>query len=720
MQTMNKVKKSLAGLAVSSLALGAGAGVTVTTNDTVVTVTGSGELYEAFLAPDVTSVVFDMSGALKYFPSVASTYAGGTTIKSNQFYVNRNDALGSGPVAVGTADDASLMVRDCEVVIPNKVVFPRSNSYAVGFGDSVGRLTLKSVGTAGSQYHTVRLGRIYQGDVGRVTLSLTDADSEPVSQYIFQGALKMTLDGGTIKARSDAKAPFFSQATDPADITVTLNGVAFDSPASTQLKPGQPMKFLSAILTNVVETCAPANPGFEQGKTAWTFTKMPGGENDSDVKTTPCAWDGNGAYPPIGSKYAMVRQGVKLSTTVDVPSDGLWRIVFYRGGRPEGYSVDISLDVALDDATTHYPTVSELSFTQYKTPPVAIKAGSHTISFTTSNGGTGHSLNIDEVGLERVEIVDTCGTLGKTGAGSLVLAGQSLAKVPVNVTAGTLDLTDCTLSSATVAVAKDATLRLRDLDVAQDARLDIASGAQLTITGFVDENLVANGNFEADGVQDYSSGIHPKNWTFRQDGANDGWGLQKNGGTLSPTGPTSPDGSCTVYLREKETIYQTVSVSEAGTYRLSFLAADRKFGTSNKVPFWASVDDVKKLEVVARASYADYTSYTVNVELQAGDHTIAFSTGINGNGTLGNIVFFDDVRLMRICSELPKIAGRVDLVSGSVLNLDYDGKCEIPVLYVDGKQIVGGPAALTKAGVTVVGTGNVKVGPDKGLIVVVR
>lgn len=229
---------------VGAVTFSVNAAVSVVTNDTVVSVNGSGELNEAFLAPFVTSVVFASSPMIQYYPSAPSTYAGGTEVANGQLYVGRDDALGSGPISLGTEGDAALMVRDREVTVPNRVDFVRSGAYAVGFGDAIGSLTLKSIGTGGSTYHTVRLGRNAAGNVGRVTLSLTEEDSEPISQFMLQGALKLTLDGGTIKARSDAKAPFFNLSTsDPADITVTAAGVTFESPEGTTLRPGQPLKF---------------------------------------------------------------------------------------------------------------------------------------------------------------------------------------------------------------------------------------------------------------------------------------------------------------------------------------------------------------------------------------------------------------------------------------------------------------------------------------------
>lgn len=255
---------------------------------------------------------------------MASTYDGGSEITKGQLTIDRGDAFGTGPVTVGTTGMAALMVRNRDVTIPNKVVFNRSDAYAVGFGDTLGSLTLKSIGTGSSLYKTVRLGREGAGSVGRVTLSLTDPDSEAVRQFGLQGAVRLRLDGGTVKARADAENPFFRVVTagDAADITVAANGVAFDVPADSTLELGQPLAFESAVATNVVGACAPENASFEDGLTGgWMYTTLVGGEDGSGIKQTPCPWDGNGEFKPHGGKFAMVRQGVRLSTAVPEDCD---------------------------------------------------------------------------------------------------------------------------------------------------------------------------------------------------------------------------------------------------------------------------------------------------------------------------------------------------------------------------------------------------------------
>ncbi len=605
-------------------------------------------------------------------------------------------------MTIGTTGMAALMARDRDVTIPNKVVFNRSDAYAVGFGNTLGSLTLKSIGTGNSLYRTVRLGREGAGSVGRVTLSLTDPESEAVRQFGLQGAVQLRLDGGTIRACADAEKPFFRVVTsgDAADIIVAANGVTVEVPADSTLEFGQPLSFESAVVTNVVGTCVPENASFEDGLTGgWTYTTLVGGETDSGIKQTPCAWDGQGTYKPDGSKFAMVRQGVRLSTVVSVPEDGLWRVVFWRGGRPGGYSVDIGLTVSVGDGKTSFPASSVCDFVECRTQPILLAAGTHTLSFETTNGGSGHSLNIDNVSLERVELDPLRGQIVKTGAGTLSFDEYGFGGGVVSVESGTLDL--------------------RGQSLGDSATVDVAEGATLTLSAF-GMNAVTNGGFEADGAKDFASQAKPRNWTLKT-GSSEDWGLQSNGGTLSSNGPQTPQGSTTVFLRENVAIGQRITASVAGTYRFSFLAADRKFETSHKVPVGVSVDGVEMIAVDARSAYADFTRYTVDVELSAGEHDIAFTTGQAGSGvTWGNIVFIDDVSIRHIRDTDLEVGCDIRLATGATLELDAFGKVSVGNLFVDGVRFRGGRAALVRTGVSVTGAGRLWAGESAGMAITIR
>ena len=739
---------SLFAAAVAAFSLPSGADISVTTNGTVVTVAGAGELHEAFLAPDVTAVIFDGGSdkQIKYFPAAASTYTGGTKIAGGQLFVSRGDSLGSGSVEIGTTTEAALMAKDCEVMIPNKVEFARSGSYAVGFGDSVGRLTLKALGTKGSQYHTVRLGRAIAGNVGRVTLSLTDEASDPVSRYILQGNMKLTLDGGTIKARQDATIPFFALASAAtAEITVTTNGVTFDAVSGATLQPGQPMTFQAAREMLVRETCYPENWDFEDNTTGspWVFTCY-GVNRESSVKTSPTAWDGQGAYPPHEKRYAMLRKQTVLSTDVNVPSEGMWRVSFLRGCR-SGFSSGMTLSVIVDGVTnTTFAAISgsyDCNFTNLVSEPVPLAAGSHTIAFDVYGAGEStYSLNIDAVTLERVETLSIYGTVKKTGEGQVILSGQDLIGVPVVAEAGTLTLNGTTLQNGTVTVKSGAVVEIEDTTVgehinvvaggtnvwrnsmlSENTAISVAAGGVLCLTDF-GANIVANGSFEQNGPQTYAPGTIPTGWTWTREEnlgtINDNGGMQGDGGTLSASGPYTPAGSVTAFLREACSFKQQISCTAAGKYRVSLLAADRKGDYhSERVPIYVKVGDDVVLTIPARESCADYTRYSVDVDLAAGNYELKILTGKAATPALGSIVFVDDVRVCKIEPLGALENGEIRFASGAEINLDLVDGLDVKKVFVNGVQIRGGNATLRNAGVIVTGSGKIQAGSRRGIAI---
>lgn len=742
-----------AGLTVVAVALSGFAieNFEITTNDTVVTVrcTGGSQpiLTVPFFKEDVSKVIFDAGKYFKYNPTEPSTYEGGTEILQGQFYPLRGDAFGTGPVIVGSTADGSLMVQGVDLTIPNKIVFPRSNDYAVGFddGSKLGSLTVKSLSAEGSQNKTVRFGRTGKGGVGRVTLSLTDPDSDAVSQYILSGALQLKLDGGTIKARADAKNPFFTLSTaDDPDITVTTQGVTFDNPAGSTLVLGQPLKFASVDDITVLDTYLPTNPGFEEGAVGWTFTQNPS-DPGSGVLTSPNHWDGQGANPPDGNNFAMLREGASVSTTVDLPDDGLWRVVFKRGGRAGGYSADVTVMVKVDDEVVGtIPKPDVMDFVEFVTPSVSLPQGEHSLTFVAGTATSSHSINIDSVRLERVSVEIVRGTLGKTGEGTLAFDGDDFTHVPIAVNEGTLALKNMTLTDNAVTVAGGATLDLsavtaaagttvsvaedglaiaRQATFGEESVVTVAAGGTVTLSEF-SPNSVVNGDFEADGKKTYSSRVQPKGWLFSRDEelkSNGDCGLMGNPDpSLSSSGPLSPNGDCAVYLRERQSFFQTNVVPVAGTYRLSFLAADRRYESSQKVPFYAAVDGVVKLAQGERTAASDFVRYTVDVELAAGAHEIRLGTG-KANDAQGNMVFFDDVSFRRVNPFAETaFAGEVWMASGSTLDLDLVGELTIKDFFVDGVKVNGRRSAIERAGVTVTGNGSIRVGDKLGMLLIFR
>ena len=729
----------------------------VETNGTVVTVTpqvSSGTTFsDTFLAPAVSKAIFSTEKyQYSYAPSGVPTYAGGTELLGGQMHVRRGDIFGSGNVVLGAANKAALMANGADVTITNKVVFNHSNSYAMGYNDG-GMITLKSVGTKVDGLRTIRLGRENAGAVSKAVLSLTDPSSEALNRINLQGACVLSLDGGTIKVLSTVNNPFFNVSTagDLADISVTTNGVTFDVPANAVLYPGQPLKFPSEFpeiqQSDILETARPENWDFE-GSGGWTFTCY--GDTSSGIKTSPTHWDGQGAYPPNNKCYAMLRKNTVLSTSMEIATEGFWRVSFLRGRRPPdassgvGYSGGMAMHVIVDGVTNEtFGAVSwpyESSFTNLKTTPFKMVPGSHTIAFEVfdvGNNPTTYSLNVDAVELERVGVSPVCGTLAKSGDGCMVLTGQDLAGVPVVVADGTLLLDNVTLGDDTVAVLSGATVEienaeidgavnvsdggtnvLRNVAFTETAVVSVAAGGVLNLSDF-GTNLVINGSFEQDGPKTYAAGTIPTGWKWILEenlgSINDNGGLQGNGGTLSSSGPYTPADSVTAFLREACSFIQTNNCITAGRYRVSLLTADRKHGHSEQVPIYVKIDGETVITVPARESYSDYVRHFADVELAVGKHEIKIQTGKANTPALGNIVFVDDVRV-RLIEPLGAInVGEIRLAAGAELNLDLVNCVDVANVWVNGVKVRGGNAALTRAGVIITDSGKIQAGARRGI-----
>ena len=739
---------------------------TVTTNGTVVNVTQSvdlGTVYtETYHAPEITKVMLVANKPFTYAPTGVPTYTDGTLIWG-QVRVRRGDVFGSGDIALQiTSASALLAAEGYDVTVTNKLIFSGSAPYATSLDSSY--LTLKSVGTPADTFRQITLGRVSSGAISRITLALTEPASEAVNRINLQGACELTLDGGVIKALPTALSPFFHVLTagDTADITVTANGVTFDIPAGATVDPGQPLKFPSPV--RVLETYLPVNHDFETTpNTNWTYTHG-GADSDSKILTPPTHWDGQGTYPPPnGPHYAMIRQLATLSTPISVPNDGLWRVAFLRGGRP-GYSYGMTLDIKIDGETMYtfpartadYPN----NFKEVASEPFPLTAGAHTLTFALgSSGALSRSINVDDVRLERVEPTGIRSTVAKTGAGTLTLTGQDMTAVLLAAEGGTLKIAGGTaLAAGTVAIQSGATAEIADSAVAgavtvaaggtnilhnvslpTNGTVTVAAGGVLQLTDF-NANLVANGSFEDNGPQTYNNNITPSKWKWTQEcrltiqegdkttTVNGDGGLQGNGGVLSASGPHTPAGTVTTYLREETSYSQTITVPAAGTYRVSLLAGDRRYEHSEQVPVSVlltnATQQITVLTIPPRASYSDFVRYAADVALTPGEYTLKLYAGATPSPFVGNLVLVDDVRVRRIEPRSDMTGGgEVHLAAGAELNLDLlapEDVVAVGKVFVDGTAVRGSNAALTRAGVLVTGEGTIQAGPPRGLVFGIR
>ena len=132
-----RVHSKVVSTAMALVSFAACADYTVTTNEgAVVFVNNSSErakVTDSYLASDgIDSLSFNStnSGGFDFMPTQPSTYTGGTTIVEGQLYIYRDGALVPGPVTIN--DGSSLIVRGCDIVFDDKVIF--GESYIAGFG----------------------------------------------------------------------------------------------------------------------------------------------------------------------------------------------------------------------------------------------------------------------------------------------------------------------------------------------------------------------------------------------------------------------------------------------------------------------------------------------------------------------------------------------------------------------------------------------------------
>ena len=122
-----------------------------------------------------------------------------------------------------------------------------------------------------------------------------------------------------------------------------------------------------------------------------------------------------------------------------------------------------------------------------------------------------------------------------------------------------------------------------------------------------------------------------------------GGGVAGNGSAFTSGNPNAPDGTQVGFLQAGSSFSQVVAGMAAGTYEITFDAAQRgNFGVSQQ-NVQVLVDGVVVDALTpAGTSYATYTTNTFTVS--AGSHTIAFQ----GLGTVNDTAFIDNVQLSQV------------------------------------------------------------------------
>ena len=319
--------------------------------------------------------------------------------------------------------------------------------------------------------------------------------------------------------------------------------------------------------------------------------------------------------------------------------------------------------------------------------------------------------------------------MAKTGDGRLRM--ESMTCNPGAVFAvedGSLALS-CNSFGATANVADGATLEMLP-SLLSGSTVNVASGGTLAVAD-VGDNLVENGDFEADAISGYSA-MNPSGWTrsLTDDTGTynnlNGDGVQKAGSALSENGPSSAEewGPRTAYMRNYTKLEQAITIPETGLYRVSFAQSVRKdtydgqyishrMRTSMKI----GGDEVLAVGPFDEANY-DYTRFSAVVALEAGDTVLSFDTTGTEVKRNGAMLFIDDVRVERFGAADDISNGSVNLASGAVLSLSNENRMRVRNFFVDGNAVTGGKSAIEAAGVTVVGSGRIVVGAPAGMTII--
>lgn len=710
---------STAALAAAGFSMSPAAGVTVTTNGTDVTVVNTIDesLDLAFHAPEVETVTYDPGHILTLTSPMPSTYAGGTTIRGNYgnaalVQINGCDGVfGTGDVTL--VGPAGLYARSSAVAVTNRINVTATS--LVGSFDSVARLTLFNVGFSDETYD-LRIGRANQTPT-YMALSLTE-ESDAMWGISCKGALGLTLDGGLIKMSESAHTPFFNlEYPSLSSLTVSTNGTAFSVPGGIRASLGLPLATETVRSATVWETRYPQSHDFESGTTGWGCVLGTGTELGLR-RSNGSPFDGEGYGTPDGTYYMMLRCGNVLTQVVENVSAGLWRLRFLCGCRKgtDGPYSPQPVDVTIGGTTVlQIRESARFPFTEYETEAVELPDGATTVIGFTVGGTYGvGSMNIDRVVMERVTYSYLKAPVVKSGAGDLTFAGERFAHAALAVSGGTLALAGCELEDVTATARAGGRLALGDNTCGDDVRFAVEAGGTLALSE-AGTNLVRHASFEAD-TSGWGIGVPPIGWTS----VSGICGVQRDGGTITPTGPFTPFGKETSVMRAGE-MAQTIRVPEAGTYRLSFAHAARPGYASTRFILDACIDGESVIHLPALTlKETEYQSVSNTVELTAGEHVLSFvaddSSGVQSSAT----IMIDDVQLRCVRKPSDLTAGEIRLASGATLELDYDGKVEAANVLVDGVKVNGGKAALRRAGVTVTGRGSFHTGEDLGLVLIVR
>jgi archaellum component FlaF (FlaF/FlaG flagellin family) len=251
-------------------------------------------------------------------------------------------------------------------------------------------------------------------------------------------------------------------------------------------------------------------------------------------------------------------------------------------------------------------------------------AGSYTISFDAAQRGSWNGSMFVPQAQNFEVLID--GTVVSTFLPTST-SYQEETTATFTVTAGTHTIEFLGVDSAT----GDNTVLIDDVTVAQATPPSVP---MIGDAGF-EEVSVAN----APGGYEYNPS-DPEGWTFSAQSGNSGSGLAANNSGFTSGNPSAPQGDQVAFLQASGSITQSVSDWAAGSYTISFDAAQRGNHGTSEEDFEVLIDGtVVSTFLPTSTSYQEETTATFTVT--AGTHTIEF-LGVD-SATGDNTVLIDDV-----------------------------------------------------------------------------
>ena len=679
------------------------------------TASNASELWQCFAtAPDIEKdggIVKTGSKSLTILPqgTDVSTFNGGVQVKEGELIVANTNGLGTGAVVVSAG--AGLVLTNAALTqartyqLESKAVFGPCN----GKPFTVDRPGVMPAFAASDEKHVLGLGRLGSG-VAQMTFKPTADNETRLGGVYLSGVLDLTY-GGVIKANNLASGDFFDASGLKSGSSVVLDpsGIEMDVPAETQVNFGLPLDTHKG--NAVVE--ATTTDDFEKDSNGWSLTTIENLDGTPTRTSNGSAFlpaDYPSYYTPDGSSFIYLRRKTAMSKKIQVPAAGQWRVAFLMGCRPGYESEMVTVKVDLGSNSYTIPARDAVhGFLEFATPSYEMTVGDVTVKLTLNDEGKKYSsLYIDRIRLERIGDVEA--PIAKTGVGELGIASLVTAG-KVDVTAGTLALGEVTLNTG--------------------AKVDVIAGATLAL-GAMGPNLVKNGSFEVPAVADLTSwGFACDNWSFSglYAGRSNSSGGQNNNSLVAGNYKT-PYGKATAYIRSSMQMSQSLTVSEAGKYVLSFVHSQRDYNLDKSYLNPISVlivtgnETNEVVRIPPREKNIDYTRVTSGpIALAAGSHKLVFQNlGSVGNPD-GAMVFIDDVSLCRSLETLNVASGaEVALASGSTVRLDNLEKLVLPQgsVTVNGRAIQGNRNTLKAAGVNVTGEGKIQIGDPLGTFILIR